>query len=910
MIQTMKLKKCRSRSIVKTFIMVFVSLILIVTLCVGYLIFTNWYSSIEKATSELSRALNQRTFAQIDSYIKAPLNINEVNYKMIQKGIADLSDETERDKFFVSVVTSYEKDIYSFSYCTADGNYYGAIKDKNGAVEIIKNTAQTSGKTGYYAVNKDMTAGKLIESTGKTDLRTSVWYQTAVTAKTAAFSPVYKCSYLNEMAVSAVYPVYDNHGGLKGVLAARLLLPSISETLSGIVKDYGGSVAIVERGSGNLIANSSGVTNYTLSKDGALERKNLESLNNAAIEKAYQKYRDTGTTEIASDDENGKLSVHIQAYKQEGLNWVILSAVPESPLTIAMLQNIFRTIFLAGIIILSFIIAYLFISRKLLKPIKSLLNVAEKFASGDLYQRAPVVRYDEIGKISESFNQVADAMQHMINHLNETVAAKTAELSDSKEKLLLILNSTAEAIYGTDSEGNCTFCNESCLKLLGYSDSEALLGQNMNRLLHHPHNNDGTCPENECLPRQMLHGGEKFHSDCEMFRKSDGSCLDVEYNIFPQIRDGKNIGSVISFIDISERKKAEEEIRFLSCHDAMTGLLNRGRFEQVLKEFDTKVYLPASMIYIDLNGLKLLNDTFGHANGDALILKAAEILKQNCRKNDMAARVGGDEFCILLPNTESNEARLIAGRLKTEFSHHSIDSVPCSMAIGVATKWRTYQQIEKVMETAETEMYREKSVSTRSFGVDAIRSIINTLHKKYPREKRHSEEVSRLCGKLGEAMNLPEPEIRRLRDAGYLHDIGKIALSGDLMGKSPETLTEDEMYLMRQHPATGYRLLNLSEETLDLANGVYGHHEAWDGSGYPKGLKGKKIPVISRMIAVTEAYERGQSRDYDNEKSREEALQAIRDGAGARFDPQIVETFAQMINRNCKSDMNDESQQI
>ena len=888
--------------------MTFAPLIIIMTLCIGYLIFTNWYSSIKKATSEFSGTLNQRTFAQIDSYIKAPLNINEVNYKMIQNGIVDLSDENERDKFFVSVVTSYAKDIYSFSYCTAGGDYYGAIKDKNGATEIIKNTAETNGETRYYSVNQDMTAGKLIESTGKTDLHTSDWYQTAVKTKTAVFSPVYKCSYLNEMAISAVYPVYDNHGGLKGVLAARLLLPSISETLSGIVKDYGGSVAIVERDSGNLIANSSGAINYTLSNDGALERKGLENLNNAAIEKAYQKYCDTGTTEISSDDQSGKLSVHIQAYKQEGLNWVILSAVPESPLTIAMQQNIFRTIFLSGIIFLLFIIAYFFISRKLLMPIKSLLNVAEKFASGDLYQRAPVVKYDEIGKISESFNQVADAMQHMIDHLNETVAAKTAELTDRKEKLLLILNSTAEAIYGTDSEGNCTFCNESCLSLLGYSDVKQLLGRNMHQLLHHSYNNDISCSEKECQLAQTLQYGKEANSACEIFWKADGSCFDVEYHALPQLRDGKTIGSVVSFTDITERKRDEEKVKFLSCHDSMTELLNRGSFERNLKGLDTKENLPVSMIYIDLNGLKMLNDTFGHAYGDELILKAAEVLKENCRKNDIASRVGGDEFCVLLPKTESDKARLIAGRLKAEFSHHKINSVPCSMAIGVATKWRSYQQIEQVMEAAEAEMYSEKSISAKSFGIDAIRSIINTLHEKYPQEKKHSEVVSRLCGELGEAMNLPEPEIRRLRDAGYLHDIGKITLSDDLLSKNPETFTEDEIYMMRQHPATGYRLLNLSAETLDLANGIYGHHECWDGSGYPKGLKGEEIPIISRMIAVVEAYERKRCRDHYNKKSKMEALQTIRDGNGTRFDPQIAETFIQLIASSRKPEINDKIQ--
>ena len=169
----------------------------------------------------------------------------------------------------------------------------------------------------------------------------------------------------------------------------------------------------------------------------------------------------------------------MQEYDRAKLNWVIISEVPESLQSVELMWNIRVTMLLVFAMTCIGVLIYFLISRKLLKPVGGLLNAAEKFASGDLTQRAPIVRNDEIGRISVEFNRIAEAMQDLVNHLNDTVASRTAELKDSKEQLLLILNSTAEAIYGTDQEGKCTFCNQSCLKLPGYSEARELLGKNM-----------------------------------------------------------------------------------------------------------------------------------------------------------------------------------------------------------------------------------------------------------------------------------------------------------------------------------------------------------------------------------------------------------------------------------------------
>lgn len=895
-------KRYRYHSTSRMVIGSFIILNTILAVGIGYPAFSNWYSSIEKTTDELSENLNQNTIARIDSFIEAPLHINDVNYKMIQNGMIDLWDEAEREKFFVSILSSYEENIFSYAYCSVSGDYYGAVKDMDGNIEITKSNADTGGETWYYAINDDMSAGSFLKSTGKDDPRTSVWYEVAVNAGAPVFSPVYWCPLRNEVAIAAVYPIYGSYGTLEGVLTASLLLPDISENLAGIVNVYGGSVAIVEKGSGYLIANSSGAANYTISKGGVLERKYLGSLNNSAILDAYKQYRDSAAADLSVGDLNDKLFVKVQEYKQDGLNWEILSAVPESPMAIEILRNIcVAVIFSCAMFVLAMAVYYI-ISRRLLRPLKKLLIVSEEFSAGDLNQRAPIVRNDEIGKISETFNRVADAMQQLANNLEATVAQRTEDLQKANEaldeqrnQLRLILDNTVEGILGVDLKMNCTFCNEGCLRLLGYCRPEDLVGKDLLWLIYHSCK-DG-CPERKDPLCEYLSCGEAGHAAEDVLWRSDGTCFDTEYRALPQFKNGQHIGYVVTFTDITDRKREEEKVKYLSCHDSMTGLYSRGFFELKMQELDTEKNLPVSLIYIDLNGLKMMNDTFGHASGDELILKVAEVLKENCRKGDIAARVGGDEFCVLLPQTKSDEAKQLAGKLKEESSRYKINSVPCSMAFGIAVKRKPYQRIEKVMETAETEMYREKSVSQRSFGLEAIKSILNTLYEKRPWEKQHSEKVGRLCGEIGAAMGLPESEIQMLKDAGYLHDIGKIALSDEILGKGPNApLTEGEAYMLRQHPATGYRLLNLSEETLALANGVYGHHERWDGSGYPKGLKGAEIPLISRIIGVAEAYEQIRNKGNYSEKSKAEALNVIQNGAGTLFDPQIAESFLRMMS--------------
>jgi diguanylate cyclase (GGDEF)-like protein len=317
--------------------------------------------------------------------------------------------------------------------------------------------------------------------------------------------------------------------------------------------------------------------------------------------------------------------------------------------------------------------------------------------------------------------------------------------------------------------------------------------------------------------------------------------------------------------------------------------VNRQYFEEQLRKHDDEKYLPLTVVFADLNGLKLTNDIYGHETGDLLLRKVAGILKKNSRKRDIIARTGGDEFIMLFPNTTADEAAEIIAIIGNDLSGERINAIKCSMSLGFDTRVSMQQDIEQIKKNAEIEMYREKTLMRKHKGTEMIQDIMNNLHERSAREKSHSETTSDLCVRMGRALHWNRANTRKLSEAGYYHDIGKIVLSDSLLRKIDLDLLE--AHEKQQHVIAGYRILNLSDTTLDLAEIVYCHHENWDGSGYPKGLKGEEIPIQSRIIAVVEQYDFMTSSSNPNPCSREEALEKIRINAGVKFDPIIVEVF-------------------
>lgn len=555
------------------------------------------------------------------------------------------------------------------------------------------------------------------------------------------------------------------------------------------------------------------------------------------------------------------------------------------------------TIFFSVILILAISLLFLRFVDKMLKPIESLNTSTKKFTDGDFTERARISREDEIGSLARTFNELAETITRLVKNLETKVKERTTDLEktngvlqENKEQLKLILDSTAEGIYGIDTEGRCTFCNESALNMLGYESQSEVLGKNMHLQIHHTKPDGTPFLASECRILQTFKKGKGVSVNDEVFWRKDKTCFDVRYSSYPQHRNKVLIGAVITFMDNTEQKKSEEHIKYLTYHDPLTDIHNRLFFEEEIKRIDKENDLPVSVIFGDLNGLKLTNDIFGHSAGDQLLKDAASAFRKASKETGVAARIGGDEFALILPSCDDKKTDRIMADIKHAFEEVHSKEIIGSISLGASTKTSPEQGLAEIIETAENNMYRDKTMDRKRNNKRMITKIISQLHKRSLTEKKHSENVSALSKRLATEMGLPEAQVNRIAENGYFHDIGKIILDDNLLNKH-KNFTKEEYREMQQHSVAGYRILNLFDETIDLADGVLSHHEHWDGTGYPKGIKGEEIPLSSRIISVAESFD-AITNDYgDKSRTLQEAIADIKKYSGIKYDPAVVDAF-------------------
>ena len=360
-------------------------------------------------------------------------------------------------------------------------------------------------------------------------------------------------------------------------------------------------------------------------------------------------------------------------------------------------------------------------------------------------------------------------------------------------------------------------------------------------------------------------------------------------------KDRSIIGLTCFVLNITALKRAQERNQYLSYHDTLTGLYNRRYYEESLYRIDKAVNLPISIIIGDLNGLKLVNDAFGHQVGDELLKKAADALQSACRPEDILARWGGDEFIILLPKTDLQHTQEIVEKAKSMSGRMNVNSISVDISFGWATKTLPEDDIQSEIKNAEDFMYKNKLIESKSMRSHTIKTIMNTLHEKNPREEEHSKRVGEICRKIGIALHLSDVDVSTLNLVGFLHDIGKIAIEEGILNK-PGILTELEFDAIKQHPEIGCRIIRSSYEISEVAEAILSHHEKWDGSGYPKGLIGAETPKFARIICIADSFDAMTSeRTYREVWTFAKSAEEIKRCAGKQFDPEIARVFVEEV---------------
>lgn len=329
--------------------------------------------------------------------------------------------------------------------------------------------------------------------------------------------------------------------------------------------------------------------------------------------------------------------------------------------------------------------------------------------------------------------------------------------------------------------------------------------------------------------------------------------------------------------------------------DMLTGLYNNNFFEEELSRLDTKRQLPISIIMGDINGLKLINDAFGHKMGDSTLKKAAEIMTSSFREEDIICRVGGDEFVVLLPKTSEKTALKVIERVKNKCEINPLDFLKISISFGVATKESKDTDINKILKKAENRMYFNKLKESKEAKFLMIMSLKSRLEKITYETKSHCERLKNLCMVMAEALNLTEIEKDKLRLLCEFHDIGKIGVSKNILQKQGR-LNNEEWENVRRHSEIGYYIAKEFKDASPVDELILIHHERWDGKGYPGLLKNAEIPIVARIFAIADAYDvMVNDRPYKTRMNNRQALNEIKDKSGSQFDPNIAEIFINIM---------------
>lgn len=454
-----------------------------------------------------------------------------------------------------------------------------------------------------------------------------------------------------------------------------------------------------------------------------------------------------------------------------------------------------------------------------------------------------------------------------------------------KEQLRTTLMSVGDGVISTDNKGRIISMNRVAEALTGWNAIAAKgnLISNVFKLRHNKKNEENIDPV-----EAVLKSGEirELESDWVLINKNEKE-INIEDSI-SLIRDNRETitGAVVVFRNTTEKYQKQQEIEYLSFHDPLTGLYNRRYFEDSIKRVDTLRNIPFTVMVMDVNGLKLINDIYGHDAGDKLLKDVANIFNKSFRSDDIIARTGGDEFAVLLPNTDEDTAEGIKERILKNSNKYKNKKVIISIAVGYSTKKEETEDIWICMKKADKEMYKDKVKNGR----DVRKRIVDIILENQKRSDIDDKVKYSLM--ISDKLDVSEEIKHNLELLSRLCDIGEISVPNNIL-KKKDAHTKDERELYHTHSKAGFQILRSVDEYISIDEAVLYHHENWDGSGYPKGLKGNSIPIESRIIAVVNSFIK-----LKENNNSEVALNKIKELEGKEFDPGVVKILEEIVKES------------
>lgn len=466
------------------------------------------------------------------------------------------------------------------------------------------------------------------------------------------------------------------------------------------------------------------------------------------------------------------------------------------------------------------------------------------------------------------------------------------DLLNSEARFRELAESLPEVVYELDLNANLTFCNNAAFDFFNCTREDFQRGINVL---------DYMAPEERERTKinigRILRGEKMGGVEYTMLTK-EGTRIPVILHARPIIKNGRPVGTRGVIFDISRLKENERKLQFLSFHDSLTGLYNRNFFEGKMHELDG-AYRIGAIILCDVDGLKIINDTLGHQAGDERLVAAAKIIAGSFRKPDIVARIGGDEFAVLLTDVPASTAEKGMTRIKEAVEDYNQQltgvKVPLSLSMGMACNTAPPICPWDLFKEADDNMYRQKLYHNQSTRSAIVQTLTKALEARDFVTEGHADRLRNLVSGLGKYLNLLDQKVTDLCLLAQFHDIGKVGIPDRILFKRGN-FTFDEYSEMKRHCEIGFRIAQLSPDLAHISHWILMHHEWWNGQGYPLGVKGEKIPLECRILAIADAYDvMTNDRPHRKAMSPEAAIKQLREGAGTQFDPELVEKFVGLI---------------